>query len=147
MLGDVPASFEPGKSLLWKKGDRTRDLKLSGKRHHSGRLLLTFEGIAGVEAARALSGGALCLPAERLPAAPADFYWSHEVAGWRCESRAGEALGSVRLLEDTPAGPLLTMETPRGKEILVPFVHSIVVRIDREAKKIVLDPPEGLLDL
>jgi 16S rRNA processing protein RimM len=53
----------------------------------------------------------------------------------------------VRDLEETPAGPQLTLDSPGGKEVLVPFVHPIVVEIDRRDRRIVLDPPEGLMDL
>jgi 16S rRNA processing protein RimM len=41
---------------------------------------------------------------------------------------------------------MLSIETG-GREALVPFVWPIVVRVDREARRIVLDPPEGLLEL
>jgi ribosomal 30S subunit maturation factor RimM len=34
-----------------------------------------------------------------------------------------------------------------GKEHLVPVAESIVVKIDVTSKKIVIDPPEGLLEL
>ena len=34
-----------------------------------------------------------------------------------------------------------------GREALVPFVHGIVVEVDRGARRIVIDPPEGLMDL
>ena len=50
-------------------------------------------------------------------------------------------------LEHTPAGPMLSVDVGAGREALVPFVHPIVVEVDREGRRIVLDPPEGLLDL
>ena len=67
--------------------------------------------------------------------------------GWVCEDRAGRRLGEVIGLERAPGGPLLSVETRPGKVALVPFVHGIVVSVDREARCVVLDPPEGLLDL
>jgi len=53
----------------------------------------------------------------------------------------------VRGLGQTPAGPLLTLETASGREALVPFVEEMVREIDRDARRIVLELPEGLLDL
>ena len=146
-LGDFVNDFRPGESYVWKSGVRARDLKLSGKRGHSGRMLLSFEGIADVEAARELAGGVLCVPPERLPERPPDFYGTDEIAGWRCEDPEGLLLGAVELLEETPAGPQLTLRTPAGKEVLVPFVHPLVVAIDAPSKRIVLDLPDGLMDL
>jgi 16S rRNA processing protein RimM len=89
----------------------------------------------------------LCVARERLPQVPADFYWTHELKDWRCEDPSGGTLGVVGLLEETPGGPQLTLRTPGGKEVLVPFVRPMVVEIDRERKRLVLDLPEGLLDL
>ena len=146
-LGDLADSFEPGASYVWKTGERVRELKVSGKRGHSGRMLITFEGISDVDRARELAGGVLCVPFERLPERPPDFYSTDDVEGWRCEDPAGLLLGAVRLLEETPAGPQLTLATPAGKEVLVPFVRPLVVEIDAASKRIVLDLPDGLMDL
>ena len=146
-LGDSDDPFESGRAFVWISGDRRRELRLSAHRVHGKRFLLSFEGIADVDAARELSGGVLCVAGDRLPAKGEDFHWSHELEGWSCEDAAGRKLGEVRRLDETAAGPQLTLETAAGREVLVPFVRPIVVEIDRESRRIVLDPPEGLMDL
>jgi 16S rRNA processing protein RimM len=146
-LGNAADPFRPGAALVWISGDKRLDLKLSGSRVHGERWLLSFEGIGDVDTARGLSGGVLGIAREDLGDVPEDFFWSHEVEGWNCRDRSGRSLGSVRRLEETPAGPQLTLETGEGREILIPFVRPIVVEIDRESRRIVLDPPEGLMEL
>jgi 16S rRNA processing protein RimM len=146
-VADAGNPFEPGEELVWIRGDQRRDLKISGSRAHAERWLVSFEGIENVEAARELSGGALCVEAADLPEASPDFWWSHELEGWSCEDERGEKLGAVKRSEQTPAGPQLTLESPAGREVLVPFVRPIVVEIDRERRRVILDPPEGLMDL
>ena len=146
-LGDSENLFEPGGLFVWVSGERRRDLKLSAGRAHGRRWLLSFEGISDVESARELSGGVLELAGGTLPEAPEDFYWSHEVRGWLCLDASGRTLGEVLDLGQTPAGPQLTLATPEGREILVPFVRPIVVEVDRESRRVILDPPEGLLEL
>jgi 16S rRNA processing protein RimM len=42
---------------------------------------------------------------------------------------------------------MLSIETPSGREALVPFVAPIVVAVDEDGRRIVIDPPDGLLDL
>jgi 16S rRNA processing protein RimM len=133
--------------MLWIAGASVRELTLSSKRSHGKRLLLSFEGVEGREEADRLSGGVLCLPADRLPQTPEDFYWSHELEGWACEDPSGRPLGTVRRLEQTAAGGQLTLGTPGGREVLVPFVRPIVVALDRASRRIVLDPPGGLMEL
>jgi len=73
--------------------------------------------------------------------------YGHRIEGWRCEDVSGRLAGIVRGLERTAAGPLLSIETPSGREALVPFVDPIVVAVHEEERRIVIDPPDGLLDL
>ena len=68
-------------------------------------------------------------------------------AGFACVDRAGRPLGTAAGVEQTPAGPLLSLTLPSGKEALVPFVAEFVVSIDRERASIVLELPDGLLEL
>jgi 16S rRNA processing protein RimM len=110
-------------------------------------MLLSFDGIDDVDAARALADADLCVADDEAFPAPEGFFYSHEIRGWRCEDSAGRLLGQAAGLEPTPAGPLLSVETRPGAIALVPFVHGIVVSVDRAARRSVLDPPEGLLDL
>lgn len=142
-----PDRFTPGVCLVWRRGGAERELTLAAARPNGRRLLLRFEGVADVDEARALQGGELCVPeAEAFPA-PEGFYYSHEIRGFFCEDASGLPLGRAAGLEQTAAGPMLTVETGPGREALVPFVHPIVVRVDREGRRIVLDPPAGLLEL
>ena len=144
---DFPERFVPGTRLIWQRGGETREVAVASCRAHAGRLLIVFEGVSGLDAARALCGGELLVAAEDAVAAPPGFYFSHEVEGFRGEDRSGRLLGIVRGLSQTAAGPMLTLLTGGGKEALVPFVEEMVLKVDRDGGKIVLELPEGLLDL
>jgi 16S rRNA processing protein RimM len=147
ILSDFPERFAPGTSLIWRREGQERRLTISSARPHGRRLLLAFEGVADAAAARALSGGDLAVPRSEAFPAPEGFFYSHEIRGWRCENPEGVALGIADGLESSPAGPLLSVETGDGRIALVPFVAAIVLKVDREGRRIVLDPPEGLLEL
>jgi len=125
----------------------TRALKLTAARPHGNRWLLRFEGVDGTESARELAGGELGVPEQEAYAAPEGFYYSHRIAGYRCEDRDGRILGIVSGLEQAPAGPLLTVLTSEGKPVLVPFVAAIVLDVDEQRRRVVLDPPGGLFEL
>ena len=144
---DFPERFVSGAQLVWQRGEEIRDLRIASARPHTGSMLLRFDGVADVAAARALAGGDLCVAASEAHPAPPDFYYEHEVRGWTCEDTSGRRLGEAAGLERAPGAPLLSVEIAPGKIALVPFVHGIVVSIDRDARRIVLDPPEGLMDL
>ena len=142
-----PERFTAGLALLWKRGDEERHLTIASVRPHADRLLVLFEGVTGVDAARALGGGELLVSRGEAVPPPEGFFYEHEVEGWSCEDPQGRVLGSVAGLEKTTAGPLLEVDTPSKKGVLVPFVDGIVIRVDRAAQRIVIDPPDGLFDL
>jgi 16S rRNA processing protein RimM len=144
---DFPERFVPGAAFLWRNGDATRELRVTSARPHAGRMLLRFEGVGDASAARALAGGDLCIASGDARPAPPGYFYEHEILGWVCEDRSGRRLGEVTGLERAPGAPLLSVETRPGKVALVPFVHGIVVSVDREARRVVLEPPEGLLEL
>jgi 16S rRNA processing protein RimM len=147
ILSSFPDRFFPGLSVTWTRGSELRQLRVRTVRPHGRRLLLSFEGFEGIDAARALVDGELGVAqADAFPISK-DSYYSHELAGLPCFNQQGILLGHAVRLEQNPGGPLLEIDTPRRSGLLVPFVEGIVVAIDREAGRIVLDPPEGLLDL
>jgi len=146
-LTDFPERFRSGASLLWCRDEEERPLVIASVRPHAARWLLRFEGIDDATAAARLAGGELAVSEEDAVPAPEGFFYSHAIRGWRCEDREGRLRGIVESLERTAAGPLLTVATPGGREALVPFVEGIVVSIDEPARRIVLDPPEGLFEL
>jgi 16S rRNA processing protein RimM len=59
---------------------------------------------------------------------------------------AGEAVGQVTDVLDAAGARLLAVDVG-GREVLVPFRKPIVVHLDRATRRIVIDPPVGLLEL
>ncbi|WP_019818356.1 ribosome maturation factor RimM [Saccharomonospora saliphila] len=124
----------------------TRTLTVAAVRPHGGRLLVRFAEAGDRTAAEGLRGMTLLAEADALPPTddPDEFY-DHELEGLRAELADGTAVGTVREVVHVPAGELLAVDVS-GREVLVPFVAAIVPRVDVDAGRIVLDPPEGLLD-
>jgi 16S rRNA processing protein RimM len=144
---DFPERFAPGARFQWQGTGAERVLEVVSARPHGPRILLRFEGVDDVNAARSLAGGDLGVPEEDAVPPPHDFYYHHEVEGWRCEDSSGHLLGRVAGLERTAGGALLLVDTGRAEPVPIPFVSPIVVSIDRATKRVVLDPPDGLMEL
>lgn len=143
-----PDRLRPGMTLLWQRdAEAPRSLVLAGARPHGRRMLLSFEGVADSDSAHSLCGADLCVPAGESVPAPEGFFYSHEIQGFACVDADGSPLATAVGVEETPAGPLLAVSLPSGKEALVPFVEEYVLKIDRDTRTIVLDLPAGLLDL
>jgi 16S rRNA processing protein RimM len=122
-------------------------LRVLAARPHSGRLLVTFEGVADRDAAEALRGVRLFLATSVLPPPedPEEFH-VHQLEGLRAELADGTRIGTVRDVIHGPGGELLVLDRPDADDALVPFVTAIVPTVDVPGGRIVVDPPEGLLD-
>lgn len=114
---------------------------------HSGRLLVRFAGVVDRTDAEALRG--LLLHVERgpdeAPDDPEEFYDS-SLIGIPVEAVDGSAVGEVCDVVHLPAQDLLVVRLPDEREVLVPFVQAIVPVVDPVGRRIVIDPPPGLLD-
>lgn len=74
-------------------------------------------------------------------------YYEYEILGCRVETVDGRAVGEVGRVIKAGPGSLLSVIDGGGREVLVPFVEQVCVRIEPDEKLIVIDPPQGLLDL
>ena len=114
---------------------------------HSGRLLVHFEGVGDRNAAEALRG--LLLHVERAedetPDDPEEFYDS-TLMGCAVEREDGSPVGEVVDVLHLPSQDLLVVRAPDDREVLVPFVAAFVSVVDVHQRRIVIEPPEGLLD-
>jgi len=76
---------------------------------------------------------------------PEDFY-DHQLVGLTARSTDGTVLGEVAAVRHEGAD-LLVVRRPEGGEALIPFVAAIVPTVDLDGGYLVVDPPEGLLEL
>ncbi len=110
------------------------------------RVVLKLAGYDDVDAAKELVGHEFAVPeADRVQLEEDEFYdW--ELEG--CTVKIGDvSIGQVRSILKTGGAEILVVSDENGTEKLVPLAAEIVVEIDPAAKTIVIDPPEGLLDL
>lgn len=148
---DPEERFSPGKRLLLKPsrgGVKPRPVDVESARPHGNRLLVRLAGVVGREAADALRGQLFVVDSQDLPPLddPDEFY-DHELEGLTVRTVDGREVGAVAEVLHTAGGELLSVRTPEGREILVPFVGAIVTSVSRADALIRIDPPEGLLDV
>ncbi|MCW1960004.1 MAG: ribosome maturation factor RimM [Mycobacterium sp.] len=125
-----------------------REVQVESVRPHGARLLIRLAGVADRDGAEALRGHLFIVDSGDLPELddPDEFY-DHELEGLTVRTVSGEDLGKVEEVLHTAAGELLSVRTPAGREVLVPFVSAIVTSVSRETGVVEIDPPEGLLDI
>jgi 16S rRNA processing protein RimM len=126
-------------------------LTVASTRWHSGRLLVTFAGIADRTGAEPLRGVWLTVDADQAgsPGEPDEFH-DHQLVGLTVVTTAGEQVGVVTDVRHHGQDLLViepTAGSHRRSEVLVPFVAAIAVNVDVAGGRMVIDPPAGLLDL
>ena len=72
------------------------------------------------------------------------FY--HQLLGMRVETIGGDTVGTVQEVYEMGPADLLEVRAEHGT-VMVPYRPEIVVEVDPEEGKLILDPPDGLLDL
>lgn len=138
--------FVPGAELFVQRGRDIQTLTLTTVRFHAGRPVIGIEGVDDMNAAQRLAGLELRVPAAALAALPPDTFYRHDLVGCQVETVDGTAVGPVVRVEGTLGDSRLVVESPRG-EILIPLVQAICPAIEPARKRIVIAPPEGLLEL
>jgi 16S rRNA processing protein RimM len=138
--------FYPGAELFVVRGGGMERLTLAGVRFHQGRPIVAVTGLDSIDAAREFSGLDLRVPPERLVPLPPGTFYRHDLVGCRVETAAGHAVGFVKEVEGTRAASRLVVASG-DREILIPLASEICTVIDADGKRIVIEPPEGLLEL
>ncbi|HEX3458981.1 MAG TPA: ribosome maturation factor RimM [Candidatus Baltobacteraceae bacterium] len=132
--------FSAGARLTCGHGEQNATVRLASVRPHGARLLVRFEGVEDAGAAAEFAGSVLYAPRTSLDVAP-DEYLDADLIGCSVQGGDGTEYGEVERVEHYPSSDMLVVG---GK--MVPMVRAIVISIDPHKKRIVIDPPEGLMD-
>jgi len=126
------------------RGQREPEFRRVLEARPQGRIwALRIEGVADRTAAEALVGAEVLAPREELGDAGEDRHWWADLEGLPVVTAAGAAVGKVTGLYETGGVDVLVV-TGEGGEKLVPLAP--YVEVDLAGGRIVVDPPEGLLE-
>jgi 16S rRNA processing protein RimM len=152
-LTDHPEStFAPGVILYL--GDEGGDgpdptwpsVAVEGVRPFRNGFLLRFPGLLDRTGAEALQGRYLFRPRSDLEALEEGELFYHQLLGMKVVTTTGEEVGEVVEVFELQPADLLQVRGPVGTHH-IPFLKSIVRGVDVENGVLVVDLPEGLLDL
>jgi len=140
--------FSPGRRLFvgnargQVKGD---SVDIIAARPFKGGMLVKLSGIDDRNEAELWKDRYFLLPlAETSPLAEGDVYL-HELEGMRVDLASGDNVGKVIGYYELPQGLILDVSRERKASVMIPYDH-VVTKVDRDARVITIDPPDGLLD-
>ncbi len=114
--------------------------------HKNDFLRVQFEDVNNEEEADRIVGCDIYLPLAMLPKLEGNKFYFHEVIDFEIEDQRLGVFGKIVSINDTSAQPLF--EVINGNvEILVPMIDQFLVKIDRENRKVIMNLPEGLVEM
>jgi 16S rRNA processing protein RimM len=111
--------------------------------------LIKFKDIDNRDQAAALRAGLLLIPLEQRVKLPEDSYYHDQLIGLQVVDLDQKIIGRVVELITTGGHDLLVVEEAgkMAKRFLIPVVKKFIRQVDCTSGKVVVDLPEGLLDL
>jgi 16S rRNA processing protein RimM len=146
VLTDFPDRFDGLENVVAVlPGESRRELRIERFRFQNERILLKFFGIDSIEDTDVLKNAEICVTENEAVDLEEDEFFDWELSGCFVETVEGQAVGLVKELMRTGGTEVLVVQGAE-KEYLIPFAESICTEVDVESKRIVIDPPEGLLE-
>lgn len=150
VLTDEPdAVFASGRRVFGGTGAPVRpvggELHVQRTSPFKGGLIVAFREVAERSAAEGWRGRYLLVPASELSPLEEGEVYHHELPGMRVELPDGTPVGIVLTTYELPQGLAIDVRREQGT-VMIPFNEQVVTRVDREARLVVVSPPDGLLD-
>ena len=139
---DPDLRFKVGAKLILDNG---KDLTIRSARWHNQILLLAFDGIIDRNQIEELRDQMISAEVDITSLSPGEYHYQ-QLLGCQVFLQSDELIGEVDEIVKLPSQDLLSV-AKNGKKVLIPMVKKIIISIDILTKKIVVDPPEGLLDV
>jgi len=139
-------TLESGLQVCLEKSGGQALYEIESSKPHKNQLLVKLRGIDHIDAAKPLIGATLQVDNSALAALEPGQYYQYQVVGFDVVDKNGNAIGKLVATLKTAGGDLYVVQGAE-KEHLIPAVKEIVDKVDFDEKKIIIDPPDGLLDL
>jgi 16S rRNA processing protein RimM len=140
----IPADVAAYGKVEDETGRRSFELRVVGSA--LGVVIATIAGLDDRDAAELLKGTRLYVARSALPAPDEDEYYHSDLIGLPMVLQDGTMFGTVRAVHDYGAGTSLEIAHHTGRIVLAPFTRAVIPVVDVAAGRLVIDPPDGLLD-
>ncbi|TFJ94643.1 ribosome maturation factor RimM [Lentibacillus salicampi] len=146
-MTDFDDRFESGNTLFLEKGNgELPALEIDGHRIHKGFDLVHFEGYDNINDVEYFKGFYLKIGEDQLTELEENAYYYHEIIGSSAYLTSGEKLGIIKEIWSPGANDVWVVKREKGNDVLVPYIADVVTEVDVSARKVVIEPMEGLLD-
>ena len=136
----------PGTQVFVENAGRRSSMVIVASKPHKKQFLIKLHGVNGIDDAQRWVGSTLMIDAQALDSLEPGEYYHYQVIGFEVVHIDGEKIGTITSTMSTPGGDLYIVQGAK-KEHLIPAVKEFIEQVDFTAKRMIVNPPDGLLDL
>lgn len=145
---DNPADYQKINAIFIKTKNGLIPFKVTKLRlKHGMEGVFQLEGINFVEELNPIKGCDGFLPDSFLPRLSGNQFYYHEIIGYNLNDQHTGLVGKINDVLEYPQHDLFQIKHESGKEILIPVRDELIVKVDRVNREIVVNVPEGLVDI
>jgi 16S rRNA processing protein RimM len=143
---DLPERFLELDSIYLKRGDNFKELEIEYVRFHKQFVIIKFAGIDSISQAEELKNYQLLITDSEKYLLPEDNYYISDLVGLQVYLKNNDYLGEL-IDVITTAGTDIFLIKGSKKEYMLPATHEMIIEIDFEQNKLIVDPIPGILEL
>lgn len=144
VLTDFPELIEVGSTIY--AGHNYQEYTIKSIRWHGGDLLVALEELPDRTAVEIFRNILIHMKSEDMPEPPEGEFYTHQLVGLEVVTDQGEILGRIKEVIFTGANDVYLVEAQGGKELLLPAIEQVVLKIDLQARVMQVHIIPGLLD-
>ena len=118
---------------------------VSAIRPHRSRYLLSIEACEDRNAAEKWRGGLVRIRFEQAKPLQEGAYYHWQILDLPVFTREGDLLGTIVEILETGANDIYMVKDEQGGEILLPAIEDVILKVDLETSRVIVDVPPGLL--
>lgn len=142
------STFKAGSSILLIDSEGfEKNFVIESVKPHKNIILLSLDGIYSRALALPLTGAKVFTEKFKLPEIDENEYYWFDIIGLSVFTLKGEFLGIVESIMTTGSNDVYVVKNSDNlekSELLIPALESVVLKINLEHKKMIVDLPEGL---
>ncbi len=141
-----PADFKDLRYLLIEDKGNLIPYFIEYQKISGDKMFVLFQDLKTIEQAVSFMGKAVFLPNEMMPELDDDEFYYKEIIGFKLIDATKGEIGAISDVLEYPTQAVIQVMKD-GKEILIPIHDDIIQKVDKKAKTLNINAPEGLIDM
>ncbi len=138
--------FVPGAEVVLERAGDRSNMAIEASKPHKKQFLIKLQGVNSIDIAQRWLGSTVLIDPQALePLEPGEYY-HYQVIGFEVFHIDGQKIGTITSMLSTPGGEIYVVQGVT-KEHLIPAVKEFIEKVDFTTKRMIIHPPNGLLDL